>query len=71
MPWIRILSGSQAGSIVNVTETEAQANVDTGFAEYVTEEAKPEESKPQEAPKESASRPSRSSRRKADEEDEE
>lgn len=47
MPKVRILSGSQAGSVVDLPETEAQANVDTGFAEYVKAET---EDKPAKKP---------------------
>jgi len=32
---VRIVSGNQAGAVVEMSETEAQANVATGFAEYV------------------------------------
>jgi len=38
MTKVRIRSGNQAGAVVEMSDTEAQTNVDTGFAEYVAPE---------------------------------
>jgi len=34
---VRILSGSQAGAVVEQEQTEAESNISTGFAEAVTD----------------------------------
>jgi hypothetical protein len=41
MPKIRILSGNQAGAIVEMERTLAEVSVSTGYAEYVIEESAP------------------------------
>jgi hypothetical protein len=37
MPKVRVLSGSQAGQVVEMDAVVAQTNVDFGYAEYVDE----------------------------------
>ena len=67
MPWVRILSGSQTGAVVNQSETEAEINVSTGFAEYVKEG----QSEVAAAPKPRTAHPPARGRRRAEEEDDE
>ncbi len=38
---VRILSGNQTGAVVEMSKTEAEANISTGYAEAVAEEVAP------------------------------
>ena len=51
---VRILSGNQTGAVVEMSKTEAEANISTGYAEAVAEEVKEPKPEPEAKPKKKA-----------------